>query len=52
MNEQTKRKIESKIRSVARYPWAAAVVPFGLALGMGGLLQHAYRSVFKKHHYQ
>lgn len=52
MNEQAKRKIASKIRGVARYPWAVAVVPIGLAIGMGGLIQHAYRTVFKKHHYQ
>lgn len=51
MNEETKRKIASNLRTVARYPWAVVTVPFGLAIGLGGLVQHAYRSVFKRHHY-
>jgi len=36
-------------RKVLRYPWAAALIPVGLALGVGGLLQHAVRTVRRRH---
>ena len=48
MDSKTKRTIANKIRSVARYPWAAALIPVGLAVGVGGLIQHAIRSVFPR----
>lgn len=45
MSMPIKRKVASKVRAVLRYPWAAAMIPFGLAMGVGGLIQHAVRSV-------
>ena len=27
-----------------RYPWAAALIPVGLVLGVGGLVQHTVRT--------
>ena len=45
MDVDTKRKLASKVRLVARYPWAAALIPFGLAMGVGGVIQHAYRTI-------
>jgi hypothetical protein len=45
MNDDTRKKIASKVRLVLRYPWAAALIPFGLALGVGGWIQHAVRVV-------
>ncbi len=32
-------------KTALRYPWAAALIPVGLALGAGGLVQHAVRTV-------
>lgn len=31
-------------RAALRYPWAAALIPLGLAMGVGGLMQHAIRT--------
>ena len=45
MDAETKRKLASKVRLVARYPWAAALIPTGLLMGVGGLIQHAWRTV-------
>jgi hypothetical protein len=45
MNNDTRKKIASKVRLVLRYPWAAALIPFGRALGVGGWIQHAVRVV-------
>jgi len=45
MDAETKRKLASKVRFVARYPWAAMMIPSGLLMGVGGLIQHAYRSL-------
>lgn len=41
----SKRKVVQSARKVLRYPWAAALIPVGLALGVGGLVQHAVRAV-------
>ena len=41
-------KLASKVRTVLRYPWAAALIPVGLVLGVGGLIQHAVRTVLPK----
>jgi hypothetical protein len=38
-------KLASATRAALRYPWAAALIPLGLAMGIGGLMQHAVRSV-------
>ncbi len=48
MDTKTKRKISSKVRSVMRYPWAVTLIPLGLAMGVGGLIQHAIRTVLPK----
>ncbi len=48
MNKKTKRKIASKVRSVMRYPWAVALIPVGLAMGVGGLIQHAVRAILPR----
>lgn len=48
MNTKTKHKLANKVRSVMRYPWAATLIPVGLVLGVGGLIQHAVRSVLPK----
>ena len=45
MDAESKRKLASKVRFMARYPWAAALIPAGLAMGLGGLIQHAWRTV-------
>ena len=47
MNERTRQKLASTARTVLRYPWAAALIPVGIALGVGGLIQHAVRTVLK-----
>ena len=38
-------RVKRVTRAVLRYPWAAALIPLGLALGIGGLVQHAVRTV-------
>ena len=45
MDEKTRRKLASKVRLMARYPWAAALIPAGLLMGVGGVIQHAWRTV-------
>lgn len=52
MDDNTKQKLASKVRLALRYPWAAALIPVGLALGVGGLVQHAYRTVLHRQHWQ
>ncbi len=47
ISEKAKKKIAHHIRGVMRYPWAAALIPVGLVLGVGGLIQHAVRVVTK-----
>ncbi len=37
-------RVASATRAVLRYPWAAALIPLGLAMGVGGLIQHAVRT--------
>ena len=48
MNTKTKRELASKVRTILRYPWAAALIPVGLVLGVGGLVQHAVRAVLPR----
>jgi len=48
MNTKTKRELASKVRTVMRYPWAVALIPVGLVLGVGGLVQHAVRTILPK----
>ena len=47
MNDDTRKKIASKLRLVMRYPWAATLIPVGIVLGVGGWIQHAVRVVTK-----
>ncbi len=41
-------RVKSAARTAFRYPWAAALIPLGLALGVGGLVQHAVRTVRRR----
>jgi hypothetical protein len=42
------RGVKRAARSLLRYPWAAALIPVGLALGVGGLVQHAVRTARRR----
>jgi hypothetical protein len=44
-NSQPRERVKGAAKTALRYPWAAALIPVGLALGAGGLLQHAVRTV-------
>ena len=35
-------------RALLRYPWAATLIPLGLAFGVGGMVQHAVRTVRRR----
>ena len=42
---EPRQRLAKVARSALRYPWAATLIPLGLAMGVGGLIQHAVRSI-------
>lgn len=47
MHDQAQKRIAHHLRFVGRHVWAAALIPLGLGLGVGGWVQHALRVVTK-----
>ena len=48
MRAQARDRLASAARTVLRYPWAAALIPVGVLMGLGGLVQHAVRTVLRR----
>ncbi len=42
---ENRQRLVSAARATLRLPWAATLIPVGLAMGVGGLIQHAVRTV-------
>ena len=45
MSDERKRRLARAARAALRYPWAATLIPVGLLLGVGGLVQHTVRTI-------